>query len=620
MDSIDFKGILELDRSMLERFQKDLSERESKWIHPLLSLFLEDFSLPSFPSLPLDSKKIDFFEGIDQLVKKIGQATNQKHAKVSYQKIVKKSNVILWEYVELIENSAIELFQQIDEVSMDRWSVSAADVVYALKELLLHRIDQLLSSIKLLQNSLKQYATIASDQKKFWFSFLFFWKEPLDGLLTRQLAQTKQYIQKEYEKFFTLHQGYLALNMNVEAEIDRWKEFLVLPHLETNDRSLLMELYRLLKCLEISKEGNKSIQQAIIESVKNLGSLKEIHRVFRAYYKELKQFLFSMSIKLKLLCAENDSVDEGISFLVHQTEECQKELKELLQIICRYRLLLLSNDSNPYVSSRWGFSEWLVGPEPLWSKQLLDVTFSCQQLDLLFQNFLFSLKENRQEKRKKEQVYKELIDKKLHEMRQPLISKALLQKKAEVLVEAIKAYDELGSDRLEILQELQDILSCAMRYDWKYHVLHGIPSFHRCYEIHQGLEDKIEDPAHSFRVQRLKTYFHQIEEWMAKGTVHAHLQEVDDDVYDMKTYLQEFFATVQRLEKKEELSILLEDSLHKLRAQLLEYRYLFGDFLYRLVEKNKKEKLLRNQFLFADHYFESIEKLLNEVKKTKKDI
>lgn len=614
MDSIDFKGILQLDRSIVEHFQEDLSERESKWIQELLSFFLEDSISTSAPLLPLD-KKMDFFEGIDLFVKKIQEAIAQKKAKISYDKIVKKSNKILWQYVEILENAALELFQQIDEVSIDDWKISAADVVYALKEALLHRIDQLIPSIELLQDVLKEYPRTSSDKNSSWMHSLAFWKKPLDPLLTYHLMQTKKYIQKKYEQFFSLHQGYLALNMSVEVKVDKWKESLVLPHLEASDQSLLIELYRFLKCLEISKNGDKNIRRALVQSVKNLGSLKKFHRIFHSYYKEMKQFLFSMSLKLKLLFEENDSLEEGIKFLEYQTEEVQKDLKELIETICRYRSVLLSNDSNPYVSSRWGFSEWLVGPEPLWSRHLLDLTFSCQHLCDLFQKFLFSLKEEHSQKRERERISKELITNTLHEMRQPLISKALLEKKAQVLAKAIVAYDELGSDRLEILQDIQNILCCAMHYDWKYHVLHGIPSFHQCYEIHKGLEDKIEDPAHSFRIQRLKTYFHQIEEWMAKGTVHAHLQEVDDDVYDMKTYLQEFFAAVQRLEKKEELSFVVDDTVYKLRAQLLEYRYLFGQFLYRLVEKNKKEKLFRRQFLFADHYFESIEKLLNELKK-----
>jgi hypothetical protein len=128
------------------------------------------------------------------------------------------------------------------------------------------------------------------------------------------------------------------------------------------------------------------------------------------------------------------------------------------------------------------------------------------------------------------------------------------------------------------------------------------------------LSEYFEDPTHAFRLERFRLLFDQIENWVEKGDVYSHVHEIELDMNDMKTYLQDFLATVQRAARDKSHDPFLDETIHKLRQQLLEYRYLFGQFFFLIMSKSLDGVQLRNQFLFVDQYFESVEILLNDLK------
>ena len=83
---------------------------------------------------------------------------------------------------------------------------------------------------------------------------------------------------------------------------------------------------------------------------------------------------------------------------------------------------------------------------------------------------------------------------------------------------------------------------------------------------------------------------------------------------DMKTYLQDFLASIQRAGKEKSSDPFFDEAIVKFCQQLLEYRYLFGQFFLSLMNKSPDSQQLRHQFLFVDQYFETIENLLIDLK------
>jgi hypothetical protein len=98
------------------------------------------------------------------------------------------------------------------------------------------------------------------------------------------------------------------------------------------------------------------------------------------------------------------------------------------------------------------------------------------------------------------------------------------------------------------------------------------------------------------------------------------VHEIELDMNDMKTYLQDFLATIQRATRDKSQDPFLDETIHKLHHQLLEYRYLFGQFFLSIMSRNSDGMQLRNQFLFVDQYFESVENLLQNLKAVSKEV
>jgi len=274
---------------------------------------------------------------------------------------------------------------------------------------------------------------------------------------------------------------------------------------------------------------------------------------------------------------------------------------------------MLKNDSNPYVRSRWGFSEWIVGPEPVKAKKLTNMIYSAKELDEYFSKFNESLARDPLTQQKIESDAHQEIENLLHEMGQPLISHSMMRNRAERLLEQLKECDEIGSPDMSTIYYVEDVISKIMRQDWKYHVLHEFTLFHQIYHLHQGVSECFDDPTHAFRLERFRLLFDQIKGWVEKEDIYSHVHEIDLDINDMKTYLQDFLAIVQRTVKEKSHDPYLDETAHKLRQQLLEYRYLFGQFFLFMMSKSLDGMQLRNQFLFVDQYFESIENLLNDL-------
>jgi hypothetical protein len=326
----------------------------------------------------------------------------------------------------------------------------------------------------------------------------------------------------------------------------------------------------------------------------------------------LKDAFFNSSYELKCLSKEPDEFNASLDKLKLKVKEYQHELKQLIVTMTHYRVFMLKTDANPYVRSRWGFTEWVVGPEPAKSKKLLNLIYSAEELNEGYAGFFLSLEGNFKELHQSKSPIHQEIEKLLHEMGQPLISRTMLRSRVDGLLKELKKFDEIGSPDLEAIDYVDTILAKAMREDWKYHVLHEFPLFHELYRLHLGLCDYIEDPSHAFRMERFRLLFDQIEDWLNKGDIYSHVHEIELDINDMKTYLQDFLAAIQRM-LKEKPSDSISEAVHKFKQELLEYRYVFGQFFFILLGK-ESDGQLRNQFLFVDQYFETVENLLTDLK------
>lgn len=613
---IDFQGMIDLDPKIVEQLEIYLQEKENRLAHRLLNILHADLLEPSQPMLPKGSsmKLSEAVEGFTKQVRAMprSEGSDLKRREGSC-RVVQEINRAFWQYTEILEGCVVELFQQVKQVPLDRWHISLSVVVLELKENLLHRIEDLMWTIRRLEKPLNEYCRKGESKTKNWIDRIT-GKSRMDAHLLKNLHQTESFLKSKFSSFRDRYNEYLMLNIQTEESLEKMKSYPILALLDLSDQNLYVDVFRLLKMIELNPSPKKDLAAETSRALKHLTSVDRILRVFRLYLREMREAFFNSSIEWKSLNHEEDQFPDAVQKIKDKVSDLQQELRQFMHTMSRYRTFILKNDTNPYVGSRLGFSEWIVGPEPEKAKQLLNLLYSAEELEANFVHFADSLARDPLTQQNLEYHAHEEIENLLHEMGQPLISRSMMMSRAEKFLEALKTCDEVGSPQISTIFYFEDKLSKAMRADWKYHVLHAFPLFHQIYRLHKGLEEVFDDPVHAFRIDRFQLLFSQMLEWVNKGDVYAHVHEIELDMNDMKTYLQDFLASIQRASREKSGDPFFDESICKFSQQLLEYRYLFGQFFSSLMTKSPDSQQLRHQFLFVDQYFESIENLLKDLK------
>jgi hypothetical protein len=612
---IDFQGIIHLDRRVIDSLDQYLQEKETRLAYHILHLMQPIYDEPFKPVLPLEASLIlklsDAVEGLTKQIRQLSKERLNHQPSRNVEQIILEINSALWEWTEVLEGCVIELFQQIKQVNIDRWHRSLSKVVLVVKEMLIHRIDDLMWTIRRLENPLKELR-LKNQSLRGWKRWTQAWKPVLDPILLKNLLKSEKFLQVHYEAFSTKYAEYVRLNIKVENHLDKMKTFPVLALLDVHDQNFYVDVFRLLKFLELNVQDKGVLAEEIVYSIRHLASIDAVIKVFKIYERGLSDAFFNSSHELKTFSQEKQ-LSDLIERLRKKLFDYQRELKQLLRTMNHYRDFVLNTHPNPYIRSRWGFTEWTVGPEPEKARKLLKLIYQAERLKAWYDQFLISMNQDFTLQQQQETQILQNIDRILHEMGQPLISKVMMRNRVDQLLNHLNAYNEVASLREESIQEVNRILSKAMREDWKYHVLYEFSLFHEIFQIHRGLQKLISDPSHAFRLERFRHLCQQIEEWIQTEDLYTHIHEIELDRNDMKIYLQDFLASVQRLAKERTSNPFLDESIEKLRQQLLEYRYLFGQFFYYLQTRSPDGQQFRNQFIFIDQYFESVEILLHEL-------
>jgi len=615
---INYKGINDLEQEIVGQLNDYLNERENRLSAQILTL-TDDHSVypihPGSPILPSESGNLKLTDIVDEFARRIRSGSvKTRIADEEKDRMLFMINNALWDYTEVLEGCVTELFQRVRQIGVDRWNPRLFDVLFEIKESLLHRIDVLQWVIQRLESPLEQLCK-PEQKSKGWVKKWLSWSNPvLDPSLKKNLTETENALHTRYQAFNRRYDEYMHTRFKVDQILDEQPSLLILSQLDFADQSLFRNLYRLLYTLDFFPDVKDQMSAELVRSLKSLASIDEMQSVFRIYEGKIRDEFYKNCRDLKELDQDNPSTEQKIARILDKVRVDQQELQQLVKTISRYRAFLLKHDPNPYIRSRLGFTEWPVGPEPAATKDLLKIVEVSEELNRCFSRLIQSLSADRAKEVALELAAQTECQNLLHEMSQPLISRAMMENRAEKLVEELDACNEAGSLSEESVRFVGDVLGKSMRLDWKYHVLHSFPLFHSLFRLHLGLTSRVDDPSHAFRIDRFNHLCNQVEEWVKKGDLYSHIHEVGLDLNDMKVYLQDFLATLQRVVKDRSSDPFLDETTDKLSRQLLEYRYLFGKFLRDILGKDEDGPLHRNQFLFVDQYFDSAERLLNELR------
>ncbi len=622
MKPIDFQGIANFDRALLEQLHAYLSSSEAHLakciihsIHPLPGK-----SLP--PVLPqIDRERLRTRDALQNFGKSIAIISESKEPMVApndWELTCKQINTALWDYVEILEGCVTELFQQLNQIGFEQWHKDVLNIVEQVKQSILRQMKECEWLMKRLEPLLNDYRNLCQKEagkRGFWKFIFSIGSSLIDRSLYSYLKKSRRFLHIQSKWFTQRFEDYQKLKDKIEKSSRKFKSYHIFSELDEAAQKDFKKLYELLKLWTLNQKAKSLPPREPIRAIRSLFSLERAEWVFDHYFRHLEGALYEKSRSIKTDPADLYRDPSRCRIAAELTKGMRAEVHTLGATIECYRDFDLRTHPNPYVRNRWGFTECVVGPEPEKTRELLDLVYEVEFLDKLFEKFSESLSAGiPPDDDHRLSLQYEGLKRTLHEMGQPLSSKVVMRSRAERLLEQIEELNELGTFNERVIDCAGKVFSKAMRADWQYNVLFEMPQFHQLYRIHQGVVGEYLDSKHQSRLSTFKGIIDELQGWVKKCDTHRHVHEIEADMNDMRGYLQDFLAFVQRAASKEDLDAYdANKEISEIARQLLEYRYLFGSFFHMLHQHEPEGKLIRNQFLFVDQYFEAVESQLHEM-------
>lgn len=622
---IDFLGISLNDEGLVDKLDQFLEERLDHLACGLMQLF---------PSLFEEGQPTaeQLLAGVAPaprratLPKKLLQLLSARQAELvrdlrgqqeEWETTLRQLNALLWEQLELLEGSAKELFLQLSHVGIDRWNSQLQQVVRQFQQLLLRHVEELHGFLVQLDEELM--AICSQAELKVASSFWLWLKKlgrlrPVDETLKSHLEGCKQFLISHYEQFCQRYQQFQELIQEIDQRGERLVRYQILNSLGEKSANTYRTLYRLLKLWQRFSRQKQFPKQELASAFFAI-SRDRVVQLLRSYHQALEVTLFDKSRTLKTTPRQLFEQERARSFLMEMLQGYRSELQTLCSVIVRYRDYLVSSDPDPYVRSRWGYGDTPVASAPSYAAKLTEMAYQAEELDGQCERFIEAFAKGPTDT--EELIYEAdgAIQRYLHELGQPLVPASLFRARAEKVLGLLDGLDEMGSFGRELVDYVKQILSRLLRADWKGHFLHEMAHFENTYQLHQKVIGPSIDKAHQQRLEKLSQLQKQLLAHIQEGKELKAEEESETEyqINDIKGYLQDFLASIQR-------SLLYDQPISPRRArrhieevaqQLLEYRYLFGRFFAKMIQ-SPEGRHMRMQFLFVAHYFETIENQIYE--------
>ncbi|HEV8051886.1 MAG TPA: hypothetical protein VGP47_05275 [Parachlamydiaceae bacterium] len=618
--SYDNQSIIILDEQMAEQLSQYLENKESQLSAKIVDVILQFEGLPTLKETMGPSLRLS--EAVEEFGRKIGRISHPNKMpliKDKWRFAAKQINYALWNYVEMLEGCVTELFQQIEQMGFEQWNVDVIRTATTIKDELTHRMDDLIWAIRRLEQQLKLYRRVCEARegkwmmwRKIWFSF----SKILDRALEPTVRKCNKFLNMRYRKFVERYTGYLQLYETGQQSINKFYHYRVLSSMEVNQQNKLKELYFLLTLWENNQKARILQRTEPVRAVRSCLSFESATLLFKDYLLSIRNAVFDKSrlIKKQYRLLFHDRATKQP--LIDNIANYRIELSKLDELIRGYKKFHLQTDPRAKAFLGKLFKKRHTKGLPAHFEELEKLIDEIKNLDTIAGGFQSSLEKEPEMLTRLTPDLRDEVGSYLHEMGQPLASRELMRRNGKALLQSLQSLEEISSFNPEVVNFICCSLCKAMCADWKYHVLQEIPMFHKLYEIHQGIFNISDERIHLNRLHKFQRILKQLEVWIKNEETLKHIQEIGLDINDLKAYLQDFLAYVQRLEPDEEIvpdAQRLERDSFKAAQALVEYLYLFGNFFSHLRPDDSEHCLVRKQLLFVDQYFEAIDRRIQEL-------
>lgn len=612
-----------LDDSMADKLTDYLAVKESQLSFRLVELILQIEGVLTLPeSMAPSSLKLN--ESVEEFGRKVtwaGQSSKKKPDERQWKVAAQRVNDLCWDYLELLEGCVVELFQQLDQIGFENWNVDLIRAATAIKDELNQRLDDLSWAIKRLEQQLKIYrrdCEARQGQNVWWRAMLRPFSHMLDSALGPTILKCSKYLNFRYRKFIERYAGYLQMYEGVQRKLDGLYDYRVLSSMDIYQQDKIKQL-----CfyLELWQQNNESRVLPRSEPVRALRCSLTIDRaasLFNEYHAALRKAVFDKSRLIKKQFRHIFIDKRSREPLLDNLDGYRTEIHFLNSLIARFRHFV-QHTGQGTKSNKAGFFARLFGSEKE-SRPLRDLQKLSSQLKGLegqTARFHVELKNEPVEGEKLTPAFKEEMSRHMHEMGQPLASQDLMHRHSKALTTGLQKLDEVASFDPDVVKYICRTLTKALCRDWRYHTLQSLPSYHDVYATHTNIVDLSGDRQHQLRLGRFQRLLAQIDGWLKNREMGSRTHEVELDINDIKAYLQDYLASVQRLVNDSSITfedgISINNEVERSAECFLQYMQQFGTFFSKLDLKDPEHRLLRRQLLFVDQYFEEIDRKFHEL-------
>lgn len=587
-----------IDRFLLENknFSRHLQIRRQRLMDRLFTAAEELLQKKYDPALPVPhrwKKDPSLFEVVEECSLWMEREPQKGEGEgVSAAALGQKMSTHLWEWVDWLDVAVGEWIVCLKRVSAELWVDRRWGEVETYVHDVKNILQELFEAMQQLETGLQQYAEKRKQTKKriFWFQ-----KSWLDSRLFVRVTELQKILSHQARLFtegWHLYQevqekeSFFSQGQNTLQKIREYGD--VLPLLAMQEQ----------KGGDYPKEWGEAISAAL-----------------KRHAKSLKKFFYSsVEVFRKHFCAlnwewkrENFS---GKSLLQWQTEirSVLDEMVYLSRYMGRFRTFLLTHHPNPYLRTRWGFTEWIAGPESSIAKEMVWVIEEMETLRATGERFFVSVGKDQTEKLQLEEDAWRKIQQILHEMGAPFSQLAHSQKMAEEFVEQLSIWDEFGAFAAVRVTETGRFLSLAIREDWQYFSLSKLSSFQTLYQWHRLLWPLQEEPVCSSFWKALDgfikiTILHR-KQWEEhhEAILEDYCNRMEKSIEALKQRVQEALqATSGELEER--------NTFEYYREFLLDCRVRFREKITSLQEELSVHTAL--ELFFVEQGFWQIENLLD---------
>lgn len=532
----------------------------------------------------------------------------QEVVRLSHATLSKNLNQAIWNYLELIEGNIVELFEQINRANVNFWNEILLDNLTAITLILQDYLAELDLLIGVLEDLLREKRTIPyiANTPFYWLiHFIFKRSSFLDRQIRVNIKNSQAFLNIQFSSLQAKINKTITEKYKIAKEVKSLKKQIGLSQMDKIEREQFLNFYKSLMLWNFVIQ-NKMISKQdfwkyfdftyppkkIIELLLNYDE-----GLFNSFYRLCREWREAHDIK----------IIEKMELLAH-------ERLLLENILHKYRSMLLFLNPNPYISTKLGFSEHVVGMEPTHSLHLKEILFSLADLKKLMQRFNENLiKQTLEDSETKHNRLKQAIELLTHQMGQPLMSRKSMAGLIDKMLTSLEELDELGGSAGDVGELITAALLTLLNYDWSYQILYENERFNELYHIHLQLEKKGESLVQESQLRKIKGRLNELKSLLKQPDPFKIINDAESSLTEINALLQAFFyATKIAWEKADEMEkILLEE---KIKLDLLEYYALFSHFLGCLSKNEPNGKLFLNSFFTVKQYLDATLQIINSKK------